>query len=355
MNAALMDMDYEALLATVEALGEPAYRAKQLQAWLTKGVMPKDMQNLPRTLRERLAVYPWGGAQIARTYHSKIDDTVKYLFQMEDGALVEGVLMRYHHGNTLCLSTQVGCRMGCRFCASTLDGLVRNLRQGEMRGMLAAVESVEPPTKSKRAVTNIVLMGSGEPLDNYEQVLAFLRHVTNKHTHAISPRNISLSTCGLVPEMHRLITDAPHVTLCVSLHAHNDALRDTLVPLNRRYPIRQVLDAANAYVVATGRRVIFEYALIEGVNAADADALALAKLLCGINCHVNLIPLNQVAERAYLGVSRAQAAHFAAILQKNRVSATVRREMGTDIEGACGQLRRRALADKDAPHACPEA
>lgn len=339
----LTDMTKEELAALLKEWGQPTFRAAQVYEWLLRGARPADMTNIPKALRERLAALPWGGAEIHKKFLSTQDGTVKYLFLLDGGDMVEGVLMRYHHGNTLCLSTQVGCRMGCAFCASTLEGRVRDLRPGEMLSQVAAVERDEPPNASERTVTNIVLMGSGEPLDNFDNVAAFLQRATSPEGLGISPRNISLSTCGLVPEMYRLLKEAPHVTLCVSLHAHDEEQRSAIMPINRRYPIAKVLEAAKTYADTTGRRVIFEYALIEGVNASEQDAAALAAKLRGINCHVNLIPLNPVPERQLKGATRKQAAQFASWLTQRHVSATVRREMGTDIEGACGQLRRRVL------------
>ncbi len=343
----LMDHTPEELLELIKSLGQPAFRSKQVNEWLMRGTRPGEMSNLPRDLREELAKIPFGGAVIHAKYASALDGTVKYLFALEDGNLVEGVLMRYHHGNTLCLSTQVGCRMNCAFCASTLEGRVRDLTAGEMLSQVTAIERDEPKTQSGRAVTNIVLMGSGEPLDNYDNVVAFLNRAVSPEGLGISARNISLSTCGLVPNMRRLMKDAPPVTLCVSLHAHSDEQRSAIMPINHAYPIGEVLGAAKEYTEETGRRVIFEYALIDGVNAFKEDAMALAARLKGINCHVNLIPLNPVPERDLKGATRKQAAQFADWLNERHVSATVRREMGTDIEGACGQLRRRVLSEND--------
>ncbi len=343
----LMDHTPEELQELIKTLGQPAFRAKQVNEWLMRGMRLEEMTNLPKALREELGRIPFGGASIHAKYASNQDGTVKYLFALEDGNLVEGVLMRYHHGNTLCLSTQVGCRMNCAFCASTLDGRVRDLTAGEMLSQVTAIERDEPKTPSGRSVTNIVLMGSGEPLDNYDNVVAFLKRAVSPDGLGISARNISLSTCGLVPNMKRLISEAPHVTLCVSLHAHSDEQRSGIMPINRAYPIGEVLAAAKAYAEETGRRVIFEYALIDGVNASKEDAMALANRLKGINCHVNLIPLNPVPERELKGATRKQAMLFAAWLNERHVSATVRREMGTDIEGACGQLRRRVLYENN--------
>jgi len=275
-----------------------------------------------------------------------IDGTEKYLFLLEDGNIVEGVLMRYKHGNTVCISTQVGCRMGCSFCASTLNGLVRNLRPGEMLAMVAAVSrgaSERSEQKEGRGVTNVVLMGSGEPLDNYDNVLAFLRLLNAKEGLNISFRNISLSTCGIVPRMYDLAESGVAVTLSVSLHAPDDELRKKLMPVANRYTVSEVVAAARNYVQVTGRRAIFEYALVCGVNDGLDCAKKLAALLHGFQCHVNLIPLNEVKERGMEGTAREDARRFMEALLSMGISATVRREMGADIDGACGQLRRRYL------------
>ncbi len=337
----LTEMTLDEVAKLLSDFGEPRYRAKQVYAWLVRGVLPAEMTNLPKTLREKLAALPYGAVSIFQKRLSERDGTAKFLFSLEDENLIEGVLMRYHYGNTVCLSTQVGCRMGCAFCASTLEGKVRDLHAGEMLGQIAAIEKDEPHEDGHRAVTNLVLMGSGEPLDNFENVVRFLYLVSSPDGMNISPRNISVSTCGIVPKIYEFMEKAPHVTLSVSLHAHDDETRSRIMPINRAYPIAELLKAARAYADGTGRRVVFEYALISGVNAAEQDAVALAKRLRGMRCHVNLIPLNPVPERNLSGATRQQAQQFAAWLEREHISATVRREMGTDIEGACGQLRRR--------------
>ncbi|HMM30818.1 MAG TPA: 23S rRNA (adenine(2503)-C(2))-methyltransferase RlmN [Clostridia bacterium] len=340
----LCSMNLTELETLLKSWNEPKFRAKQVFSWLARGARPEEMTDLPKPLREKLAQLPFGSAALYDKRVSEKDGTVKYLFELEDKNLVEGVLMRYRYGNTLCISTQVGCKMGCAFCASTLEGCVRNLTAGEMLGFLSVVERDEGHDAAhERAVTNVVLMGSGEPLDNYENVVRFLRLVSDKNGKNISPRNISLSTCGLVPEIYRFMEEAPHVTLSVSLHAPNDALRDCIMPINRRYPVAMLLEAANTYALQTGRRVVFEYALIGKLNDAQEHANELSEKLRGMNCHVNLIPLNPVPERGLDGVTREHAKRFAEWLENRGISATVRREMGTDIEGACGQLRRRVL------------
>jgi 23S rRNA (adenine2503-C2)-methyltransferase len=342
----LTDMTIEELEKLLEGLGEPAYRARQIFSWLSRGVHPLDMTNLPKPLRFELSRMPQGYVSVFQKRVSALDGTAKYLFSLDDDNLVEGVLMRYHYGNTACISTQVGCRMGCTFCASTLEGRVRDLTAGEMLGQISAIELDEPPKSAQeRTVTNVVLMGSGEPLDNFDNVVRFLRLVSHPDGMGISPRNISVSTCGLAPMIYRFMAEAPHVTLSISLHAHDDETRSRIMPVNRIYPIADVVAAAKAYAEKTGRRVVFEYALIAGVNDADDDAVALSKLLRGINCHVNLIPLNSVPERRLTGSGRSRARAFNDVLMSRHISATIRREMGADIEGACGQLRRRVKHD----------
>lgn len=340
----LTSKNIEELQTLMAELDEPKFRARQVFEWLSRGARPAEMTNLSKALREKLATLPYGGAAIFDKRVSAKDGTIKYLFALEDGNLVEGVLMRYKYGNTLCVSTQVGCRMGCAFCASTLSGCVRDLEAGEILSFVACAERDVPCEEGrKRSVTNIVLMGSGEPLDNYENVVRFLRLVSAPEGMNISPRNISLSTCGLVLQLRRFMQEAPHVTLSVSLHAPNDAIRSEIMPVNAAYPMAELLAAAKEYAETTGRRVIFEYALIKNKNSARRHAEELASRLRGINCHVNLIPLNHVEERALMGVTRREAEEFMSWLTELGVSATIRREMGTDIEGACGQLRRRVL------------
>lgn len=340
----LNSMDMDELKELMRAQGEPEYRAKQIFQWLQRGAEPRDMTNLSKTLRERLEGFPAAKVTIREKRVSGRDGTIKYLFTLSDGNMVEGVLMSYNYGNTMCISTQVGCRMGCRFCASTLDGCVRDLTPGEMlQFILLAERDVPHGGDRKRTVTNIVLMGSGEPLDNYDNVVKFLKLVSAPEGMNISPRNISLSTCGLVPMIDRFMREAPHVTLSVSLHAPNDEIRSSMMPINNTYGIAEVLSAAKRYADYTGRRVIFEYALVSGKNSEKRHADELAERLRGINCHVNLIPLNSVKERELTGVKRSEAEQFMRWLEEKHISATVRREMGSDIEGACGQLRRRVM------------
>ena len=338
----LLNMTQAELGELLAAWGQPAFRKKQLFAWLHQGVPFEQMLNLPAALRERLRAEAVENAvSVLDTVSSAIDGTVKLLYRLQDGNVIEGVLMRYKHGNTLCLSTQVGCKMGCAFCASTLDGCVRNLTAGEMLGQVICANRL---LGQGERVHNIVLMGSGEPLDNYENTTRFLRLLREPDGVNIGLRNVSLSTCGLVPQMIAFAGENLPVTLSVSLHAPSDAIRRTIMPIANRYAISEVLDACRIYIEKTVRRVIFEYALIRGVNAAPEHARALASLLRGMQCHVNLIPLNSVPERGLQGVNEREVAAFKAALEERHISVTRRREMGDDIEGACGQLRRKHIA-----------
>lgn len=339
-------MDGPELAQFLKGMGESAFRGKQLRGWLNRGVDFHEMTNLPAALREKLAEAATANpVKIIEAHRSAIDETEKFLYLLGDGNIVEGVLMRYRHGDTLCLSTQVGCKMGCKFCASTLGGCVRSLTPGEMLGQVVAANAHAKAADPARRVHNVVLMGSGEPLDNYENVVKFLRLLNDPEGLNVSLRNVSLSTCGLVPQMERFAEEKLPVTLSVSLHAPNDGIRRTMMPVAEAYSIEQVIAACKLYVEKTGRRVIFEYALVEGVNCAPEHADELARRLRGLQCHVNLIPLNSVKERALAPPDRGAAEAFLKRLEKNHISATIRREMGADIEGACGQLRRRALEE----------
>ncbi len=323
-------------------MNEKPFRAGQIFSWLHKGAHFDEMTNLPLALREKLRQEGVDQPVVIQEEHvSRLDGTRKFLYALEDGNCVEGVLMRYHYGCTLCLSTQVGCRMGCRFCASTLDGCVRNLTAAEMLGQVQCANRV----LGDERVHNIVLMGSGEPLDNYDQVVRFLRLVSHPDGLNIGLRHISLSTCGLVPQMRRFAEEGLPVTLSLSLHAPNDAIRRRLMPIADRYTISETLDACRYYIEKTGRRVVLEYALVDQVNADEACAEELSAILRGMQCHVNLIPLNTVRERNLYGVSEKQVQAFLNVLEKRHISATRRREMGDDIEGACGQLRKKVMQE----------
>ena len=347
MKTQLLSMTPEELGVYLKELGQPAFRAKQLFAWLHQGVPFERMSNLPKSLRETLAENCLDNpVQVLETITSKLDGTVKLLYRLHDGHVIEGVLMRYKYGNTLCVSTQVGCRMGCAFCASTLDGCARSLSAGEILGQIVCANGVLAPQGQK--VGNVVLMGSGEPLDNYDNVVRFLRILRMEGGLCIGMSSVSLSTCGLVPNMRRFAQEDLPVTLSLSLHAPNDEVRKRLMPVANAYAMDDVLDACRYYIEKTGRRVIFEYALVHGVNAAPEQAAELAGRLRGMQCHVNLIPLNSVPERGLTGVSEREVDAFRRVLEQKNISVTRRREMGDDIEGACGQLRRRYLRDQTA-------
>ena len=320
----------------------PAFRVKQLFTWLHRGAAFDQMTNLPKALREQLAErYIDQPVTILEKRVSQLDGTVKMLYALPDGNCIEGVLMRYHHGYTLCVSTQVGCRMGCVFCASTLNGCVRNLTPAELLGQVHCANTLIEDGH----VGNIVLMGSGEPLDNYDSVCRFLRLVSHPEGLGIGIRHISLSTCGLVPQMKRFAEEGLPVTLALSLHAPNDAIRRQLMPVANAYKMEDVLEACRYYIEKTGRRVIFEYALNE-INSKPEHAAELASRLRGMQCHVNVIPLNAVEEKALRGADEAAITRFMQELEKRHISVTRRREMGDDIEGACGQLRRHYLEEQ---------
>lgn len=344
----LAAMNREELTAWLAARGYPAFRAKQIFEWIHRGRDFDEMTNLPKEMREKLketaAAQP---VRIRLHRKSVLDGTVKVLYELQDGNCVEGVIMYYKYGISLCISTQVGCRMGCRFCASTLGGRIRDLTAGEMLGEILSVNRfLEDGQKCGERVSHVVLMGSGEPLDNYDQVIRFLKLLREEDGIRLSLRNVSLSTCGLVPKMYDLARENLPVTLCVSLHAPNDEIRRQMMPVANIYPIHEILEACRFYIRETGRRVVFEYALSEGMNAGKKEAAELADKLRGMQCHVNLIPLNAVRERTLKGVSEKTVREFMQVLEEKHVSVTRRREMGDDIEGACGQLRAAILGGK---------
>ena len=344
----LLGLDREALERFVtEDLGQSRFRTGQIGQWHARGADIEEMTNLSAALRARRSeIAVANPVRILESYKSRLDETEKFLYALPDGNLIEGVLMRYHHGDTLCVSTQVGCRMGCAFCASTLEGKVRNLTPGEILGQVVAANRHIQAQDSQRRVHNIVLMGSGEPLDNYDNVVKFLRLVNAADGMNISLRNVSLSTCGLVPRMYDFAGEGLPVTQSLSLHAPNDEIRRKIMPVANAYPYGEVLAACRNYVEKTGRRVIFEYALIRDLNSDVKHAEELARRLRGLQCHVNLIPLNDVKERSLEAPSRQTVDAFLKRLTLKNISATVRREMGADIEGACGQLRRKVLGER---------
>ena len=344
----LADFNIEELEVLVEKIRQPKFRAKQLYEWINKGASFEGMKNVPKSMLEDLekdGYYPQG-IEIVKALKSSLDGTVKYLYKLRDGNIIEGVLMKYKYGNTLCVSTQVGCRMNCAFCASGLDGLIRNLSAGEILGQVVAVNR-ENAVDNERSVTNIVLMGSGEPLDNYDNVCKFLALVSDERGLNLSKRNVSLSTCGLCDKIIRLADDGFSPTMTISLHAPNDEMRREIMPIAKKYSISDIIKAVKYYFDKTGRRIIFEYSMIVGKNDTEDCARQLADVVKGLACHINLIPLNYVKERGLGGSSKKSIYRFMAQLEKQGISVTVRRSMGGDIEGACGQLRRKVLKDEN--------
>lgn len=319
-------------------LGEKSFRAKQIYQWVHQKLAAdfEDMSNLSKALREKLRQqYTLTALNPVEVKISKIDGTRKYLFRLSDGNVIESVWMQYHHGNSVCISSQVGCRMGCRFCASTLDGLERNLTAGEMLDQIYRIQA-----DTGERVSNIVIMGSGEPMDNYDNVVRFIRLISHDQGLNISQRNITVSTCGIVPGIRRLAKEGLSVTLALSLHAPNDEVRKTLMPIANKYRIQEILDACQEYFEETGRRLTFEYSLVSGVNDNLEEARALASLLKGMHGHVNLIPVNPIQERDYVQSDCRAIEAFQHYLESQKIAVTVRREMGRDINGACGQLRK---------------
>ena len=322
----------------LKELGQPAFRAKQVYSWLHKGVRSyEEMTNLPKALRDTLREkYPICAPEVVRRQESKKDGTIKYLWKLSDGNCVETVLMRYHYGNTVCISTEVGCKMGCAFCASTLGGLVRPLEPYEMldQVLFTQVDSGLP-------VSHIVLMGIGEPLDNLPNVLRFLELVNSEEGMNISMRHISLSTCGLVPKIDELAEHKLQISLAISLHGPNNEIRSKIMPVNKAYPVEELIAACRRYYDKTSRRIHFEYAMINGLNDSPEQAKELLSLLKGLPAHVNLIPLNHVEESPLKPSTKAAVAAFQNLLEQGGVTATVRRTLGSDIDASCGQLRRK--------------
>lgn len=337
----IKSMTQQELARFLKELGEPAFRAKQVFTWLHRGVTSfEDMTNLSKPLREKLAERCFITAPtVARKQESRLDGTIKYLWELSDGNCIETVLMQYHHGNTVCISSQVGCRMGCAFCASTIAGKVRDLRPSEMLDQVLFTQ-----LDSGREVSNIVLMGIGEPLDNMENVLRFLELVNHPDGMNIGMRHISLSTCGVLPGIDALAEKELQLTLSVSLHAPDSETRSRIMPVNRAYDVELLFDACHRYFQRTGRRISFEYAMIDGVNDNDWQADLIAKKLRGMPGHVNLIPLNDVVESPYKPSRRIAA--FQKRLESHGVTATVRRSLGGDIDASCGQLRRKAMEEQ---------
>ena len=331
------------MTAFLQSLGEPAFRGRQVFTWLHRGVTDFDgMTNLSKSLREKLKETCFITApQVARKQVSRLDGTIKYLWELSDGNCIETVLMQYHHGNTVCISSQVGCRMGCAFCASTIAGKVRDLTPAEMLDQVLFTQK-----DSGLPVSNIVLMGIGEPLDNFDEVMRFLENITSPEGVNIGMRNISLSTCGLVPKIDQLAEKKLQLTLSISLHAPTNQIRSSMMPVNDAYPVEQLIQTVRRYQETTGRRVSFEYSMVRGVNDSDVCAKQLADLIRGMGAHVNLIPINPVDGSPYSATDAANVRWFQQKLESLGVNATVRRRLGSEISAACGQLRRDEMNGK---------
>lgn len=341
----LKDLTFEELEEFLVRMGERKFRAKQIFAWLHRGVTSFDeMTDLSVALRKKLAEVSFvSTAEIERLLVSKIDGTRKYLFRLGDGNMVESVAMYYKHGISVCISCQVGCRMGCKFCASTIGGLVRSLTAGEILNQVLFVQK-----DIGERISNIVMMGIGEPMDNFDNVIKFLKNVNDEHGINIGYRHISLSTCGVVPNIERLMEYALPITLSISLHAPTDEIRSTIMPVNKAYPVDELLAVCRKYTERTGRRISFEYSVINGVNDSEECAKILASKLKGMLCHVNLIPVNNVEENDFKKPSADKIRRFMSVIDKYNIPVTVRRELGSDISASCGQLRRQRSLEREA-------
>lgn len=336
----LKDFEFFELEAFLKELGEPKFRAGQIFEWLSRGVESFDeMTNISKATREKLAGVSFVSTlKIREKYVSKLDKTTKYLFELPDGNCIESVVMYYNHGISICISSQVGCRMGCGFCASTIGGLYRSLTAGEILNQVIFAQK-----DIGERISNIVMMGIGEPLDNFENVKKFLRNVNHEKGLNIGYRHISLSTCGLVPKIYELAKENMPITLSVSLHAPNNEIRNSIMPVNKKYPVEELIKACKDYIKTTTRRISFEYSLISGVNDSMENADELARLLKGMLCHVNLIPVNKIEEREYKKGNKQEIRAFCERLNSRGINATVRRELGSDIQASCGQLRKKLL------------
>ena len=336
----IKSMNKEELKNLMTELGEKPFRAKQIYSWLHEHLVTsyEEMGNIPGKLKEKLKAYPIVALEMVDEQISAIDGTRKYLFRLSDGNVIESVLMRYKHGNSVCISSQVGCKMGCRFCASTIGGWTRNLLPSEMLDQIYRIQSI-----TGERVSNVVVMGTGEPMDNYDNIVRFVHLLSDEGGLNISQRNITVSTCGIVPKIYELAKEKLQITLALSLHAPNDEKRRELMPVAQRYSMDEVLDACRNYFQETGRRITFEYSLVAGVNDSDEDARELSSRIHDINCHVNLIPVNPIKERSYRRSTHLAVENFKIKLEKCGINVTIRREMGSDIDGACGQLRKSYL------------
>ena len=336
----LKSLEFDELEKFITEIDEPKYRAKQIFTWLSRGVNSFDeMTDISKKTRDKLKEISFiSKLEIREKYVSKIDGTVKYLFTLDDGNCIETVVMRYHHGISVCISSQVGCRMGCGFCASTIGGLYRNLTAGEILNQVIYAQK-----DIGERISNIVMMGIGEPLDNYDNVIKFLHNVNHPFGLNIGYRHISLSTCGIVDKIYKLAEENLPITLSVSLHAPNNTIRDTIMPVNKKYRVEELIKACREYILKTTRRISFEYSLISGVNDSIENAEELARLLGGMLCHINLIPVNHVEERSYRKGNAHDIKKFRERLNQLGMNATVRRELGSDISASCGQLRKKLL------------
>ena len=339
----LKSLTIDELTEVILSLGEKKFRARQIYDWMHVKLARSldDMTNLPKGLRSRLAEeFKMTSLEVVDVQVSEIDGTRKFLFGLDDGNVIESVWMKYKDWASVCISSQVGCKMGCRFCASTLDGCVRSLTPGEMLDEVYKIQS-----EMGIRVSNIVVMGSGEPLDNYDNLVKFIRMITDENGLNISGRHITVSTCGLVPQMYRLADEGFEITLALSLHAPTDEKRRKLMPIANKYSLSEVIPACKYYFEKTGRRITFEYALTAGENDSDTEAEELIALISGLNAHVNLIPVNPIKERSFVRSDAERIQRFKSKLEKNRINVTIRREMGKDIDGACGQLRRKHMEE----------
>ena len=334
----IKSLNIEELESFIEDLGDKKFRGKQIFDWLHNKLISQidDMSNVSKNLKQQLKDKSIvTNLKPLEKHENTAKDTIKYLFELDDGMVVESVLMRYKHGNSVCISSQVGCKMGCKFCASTIGGLERNLTPGEMLDQIYQIQK-----DINERVSHVVVMGTGEPLDNYDNLIRFIELLTNEHGLHISGRNITVSTCGIVDKIHQLADEKLQITLAISLHSPNDEVRKQIMPIADKYSIEEVLEACKYYFNITRRRITFEYSLIHGVNDKEEYAYELAKKLKNINCHVNLIPVNPIKEREYKHSTSSQVSKFKNILEKYGINVTIRREMGTDIDAACGQLRK---------------